>query len=252
MSRSKQVGKKKHKHRKLVVLVIVAVIVCALAGGSFGYIHDYYHAENAEEAVKDTDQVSVLETASGYLYDGPGKDTALIFYPGAKVEDIAYAPLLKQLAASGVDCFLVKMPGNLAIFGKDKAGNVLDEFGDDYKNWYLAGHSLGGAMAAVYAEKHADRLQGLIFLGAYSTKDLSDTDLKILSLYGSEDHVLNRDKVAEGRSLMPKTYVEHEIAGGNHAQYGDYGVQDGDGTATISAEQQQAETVQQILGLIQQ
>lgn len=250
MGRSKQKGNKKHR-RKLVILIVILVVVCVLAGGSFGYIHDYYHAENASAALEDTDTVSVLETASGYMFDGPGKDTALIFYPGAKVEDIAYALLLKQLAASGVDCFLVKMPGNLAIFGKDRAGNVLDEFGDDYKNWYLAGHSLGGAMAAEYASKNADRLQGLIFLAAYSMKDLSDTDLKVLSLYGSEDQVLNKDKVVQGRELMPETYVEYEISGGNHAQFGDYGEQKGDGTATISAEEQQQETVQQILELMQ-
>ena len=250
MGKTKQKGNKKHR-RKLVILIVILVAVCVLAGGSFGYIHDYYHAENASAALEDTDTVSGLGTASGYMFDGPGQDTALIFYPGAKVEDIAYAPLLKQLAASGVDCFLVKMPGNLAIFGKDRAGNVLDEFGDDYKNWYLAGHSLGGAMAAEYAAKNAERLQGLIFLAAYSTKDLSDTDLRVLSLYGSEDQVLNKDKVVQGRELMPESYTEHEITGGNHAQFGDYGAQKGDGTATISAEEQQQETVQQILELMQ-
>ena len=251
MGRSKRKGVKKHCRRKFVVLIVILAAICVLAFGSFRYMHDYYHAEDATAALEDTDDVSVLETASGYMYDGPGKDTALIFYPGAKVEDIAYAPLLKQLAASGIDCFLVKMPCNLAIFGKDRAEDVLDEFGDDYKNWYLAGHSLGGAMAAEYASQNADCLQGLIFLASYSTKDLSDTQLKVLSLYGSEDQVLNKDKVVQGRELMPETYVEHEIVGGNHAQFGDYGVQKGDGTATISAEEQQQETVQQILTFIQ-
>lgn len=106
-------------------------------------------------------------------------------------------------------------------------------------------------MAAEYASQNADCLQGLIFLASYSTKDLSDTQLKVLSLYGSEDQVLNKDKVVQGRELMPETYVEHEIAGGNHAQFGDYGAQKGDGTAAISAEEQQQETVRQILTFIQ-
>ena len=105
-------------------------------------------------------------------------------------------------------------------------------------------------MAAEYASQNADCLQGLIFLASYSTKDLSDTQLKVLSLYGSEDQVLNKDKVVQGRELMPETYVEYEIAGGNHAQFGDYGVQKGDGTATISAEEQQQEAIQQIVALI--
>ena len=93
-------------------------------------------------------------------------------------------------------------------------------------------------MAASYAATHSEELKGLIFLGAYSTKDLSDTDLRVLSLYGSEDQVLNREKLAESHGLMPPDFTEYVIEGGNHAGYGDYGAQKGDGTATITAEEQ--------------
>ena len=228
-------------NRKKRIAIIITVLLLALVGGCVWYVNDYYHVTDRDGAMSDTPVVKVVKTSTGYLYDGPGEDTALIFYPGAKVQDIAYAPLLKELAENGVDCYLVHMPGNLAIFGVNKAEEVLREAAagnHNYEHWYLAGHSLGGAMAASFAATHSEELEGLIFLGAYSTKDLSDTDLCVLSLYGSEDQVLNREKLVESHGLMPADFAEYVIEGGNHAQYGDYGEQKGDGTATITAEEQ--------------
>ena len=226
------------------IAVAAAAVVCVLGGGSVWYVQDYYHAEKPAEALEDSEKVKVSETDTGYLYDGPGEKTGLIFYPGAKVEDLAYAPLMRRLAEGGTDCFLVHMPCNLAIFGMDRADEVMEEY--SYEKWYLVGHSLGGAIAASYAAKNSEKLDGLIFLAAYSTKDLSDTDLAVLFIYGSEDKVLNMDKVKAGRALMPDSYEEFCIEGGNHAQYGDYGAQKGDGTAQISAEEQQEIAVEKI------
>lgn len=231
----------KKEKRKVILLVIVLII---MAAGAW-YINRYYHAEHPKIAIQSTDQVRVTKTNTGYFYDGPGEDTALIFYPGAKVEDRAYAPLLKQLASQGIDCYLVHMPGNLAIFGINKADQVMKKA--SYDHWYLAGHSLGGAMAAAYADKNSEKLDGLIFLAAYTTKDLSDTKLKVLSLYGSEDQVVNTEKIAEGRKLVPKSYTEYCIPGGNHAQFGEYGAQKGDGEAEITEQEQWDITVQKIL-----
>lgn len=232
------------------ILTIVLAVVLLLSGSCVWYVNDYYHVTDRDGAMSETTIVSVVGTTTGYLYDGAGEDTALIFYPGAKVQDIAYAPLLKELAENGVDCYLVHMPGNLAIFGVNKAEEVMQDVASKnrgYEHWYLAGHSLGGAMAATFAASHSEELDGLIFLGAYSTKDLSQTDLRILSLYGSEDRVLNREKLAESHELMPADFTEYVIGGGNHAQYGDYGVQKGDGTAMISAEEQRNIVTEKIL-----
>lgn len=232
------------------VFGILLAVVLVVTGGCVWYVNDYYHVTDRDGAMSETTTVSVAGTTTGYLYDGPGEDTALIFYPGAKVQDIAYAPLLKELAENGVDCYLVHMPGNLAIFGVDEAEEMMQDAASknrSYEHWYLAGHSLGGAMAATFAASHSEELDGLIFLGAYSTKDLSQTDLRILSLYGSEDLVLNREKLAESHDLMPADFTEYVIEGGNHAQYGDYGVQKGDGTATISAEEQRHIVTEKIL-----
>ena len=113
---------------------------------------------------------------------------------------------------------------------------------EDVKNRYIGGHSLGGAMAAVYASGHGSLLQGVILLAAYPTKALDD-DLLLLSIYGSEDGVLNRSRLSKGRRYAPDRYLEFVIEGGNHAQFGSYGKQKGDGEALISPEDQREQTV---------
>lgn len=234
---------------KKKILIILLALIGILIGVCIGYINDYYHVSDKVSALAGTDAVTVSKTDFGYSFDGPGEDNALIFYPGAKVEDIAYADLLKRIAAEGVDCYLVHMPCNLAFLGKNKASGIMEAY--SYEHWYLAGHSLGGAMAASYAADNNGKLEGLIFLAAYSVDDLSDSDLKILSIYGSEDNVVNMEKIEQGRELMPNDYEEFRIEGGNHAGFGDYGEQSGDGTAAISGDEQRSLTVTKIIKMIQ-
>lgn len=230
------------------ILIVILALVGIMIGICAAYIADYYHVTDKEKALSDTELVKVTKTDFGCVFDGAGEETALIFYPGAKVEDLAYAGLLKQIAAEGVDCYLVHMPFNFAIFGMNKADKIMSEY--EYEHWYLAGHSLGGAMAAYYAEKNSGKLDGLIFLAAYSTKDLSNSDLKILSVYGSEDKVVNMEKIEQGRELMPDDYEEYRIDGGNHAGFGDYGNQSGDGEASVPTDEQKAMTAEKIIEMI--
>lgn len=229
---------------KIVILALIGVLI----GISAAYISDCYHVTDKEKALADTEFVKVTKTDFGYVFDGPSEENALIFYPGAKVEDLAYAELLKQIAAEGADCYLVHMPLNFAILGINKADKIMSEY--EYEHWYLGGHSLGGAMAAYYAAENGEKLDGLIFLAAYSTKDLSNSDMKILSVYGSEDKVVNMEKIEQGRELMPDDYEEYCIDGGNHAGFGDYGKQSGDGEASISADEQKAVTAEKMIGMI--
>lgn len=234
---------------KKKIIIISFVLLAILVGLCVWYVSDYYRVTDREAALADAETVRITPTDFGYAFDGPGENNALIFYPGAKVEDLAYADLLKQIAAEGTDCFLVHMPCNLAFLGINKAGDVMEAY--SYEHWYLCGHSLGGAMAAGYAAKNTDKLDGLIFLAAYSTNELSDSELKILSVYGSEDKVLNMEKVEQSRGLMPSDYEEFRIEGGNHAGFGDYGEQSGDGKATISNDEQKLQTVTKIIEMIQ-
>ena len=115
-----------------------------------------------------------------------------------------------------------------------------------YDNWYICGHSLGGVAASSWAASHPEELCGVILLAAYPTRAL-DLDLVCLSLYGSEDGVVDPDQIAAARKYMPAQYIEQVLEGGNHAQFGSYGRQRGDGDASLSPEEQQEQTVDFIL-----
>lgn len=234
-----------HPKRRLFAAGILLLLLL-FAGGAVIYVQDYYRSQNAaKQALLSTETVRVTEEGSGYFFDGSGQEDAMIFYPGAKVEFTAYAPLMQRLAEGGMDCFLVKMPCNLAIFGKNRAEDYLENY--SYKHWYLAGHSLGGAMAASFAADHPGTLEGLVLLAAYASEPLEEEELKVLSVYGSEDGVLSMEKVETGRELVPESYTEWCLEGGNHAGFGDYGPQEGDREAKISAGEQQEQTADAIL-----
>lgn len=235
------------KKKKVIIPVFAGVVLLIIA---FCYVSDYYHSdEGVQEYLKGKGAVAITEVSDGLYLDGPGEYTAMIFYPGAKVEYTAYLPLLSDLAEQGIDCFLIKMPCNLAFLGQNKAEKIMDSY--EYDHWYLSGHSLGGAMAASYASGHLKSLDGLALLAAYPTKSLESDSFSVLSIYGSKDGVLNMEKVEEGRKLMPADYTEICIENGNHAQFGNYGEQKGDNTADISREEQQRQTVDAILQMIE-
>lgn len=230
------------KRKRRIILPAVLVLVL-LAGAFFLYAEDYYRAEApAIEALASGGSVTVTETDYGWFFDGPADADALIFYPGGKVEETAYAPLLHRLAAGGLDVCLVKMPFRLAIFGVDRAAGIMEKY--DYGRWFVGGHSLGGAAAAMFAAKHPEPA-GVILLAAYPTKPLEAGDLE-LTVYGAEDGVLNREKLAAGRQYASDRAEEIRLPGANHAQFGNYGPQAGDGTASLTPEEQQAETAELI------
>ena len=237
----KKDSKKIHKKAGiLITLLIVALVVCTGI-----YLGTYYHSVDVEKYLTSTDEIKVQDFDNGILFDGPGEKEALIFYPGAKVATEAYAPLMYKLAENGIDCFLVNMPCHMAFFGMNRAEKIMEEY--DYDTWYLGGHSLGGAMITSVAAEHTEQVDGLLLLAAYTTKDLSKSDMKVITIYGSEDSVLNLDKIKETRKLLPDGSVEKCIEGGNHAQFGSYGEQKGDGEAKISSEDQIDETVETFL-----
>ena len=231
--------------KKKRIWLLPVCLVAVLAAAFFIYAMNYYHAdETALSALRSDGTVLVSPTDYGWFFDGPSEENLLVFYPGAKVEETAYAPLLHRLASQGMDVCLLKMPFRFAFFAADKASGVLAAY--DYENEFVGGHSLGGAMAAIYAAEHGDEIRGAVLLAAYPTKQMPD-DLLLLSIYGSEDDVLNAGKLAEGRALAPDRYEECVIEGGNHAQFGDYGIQKGDGNASVSREYQQLMTADLIL-----
>lgn len=224
---------------RIAIALLVSIAVIA-AGGFFWYVSDYYRADETALAVMA--QADGITTQDNLTILSPSQpsDTAIIFYPGAKVEAESYLPLLDQLRQTGVTCILVRMPFHMAIFDVNAADDVMAQF-PAIRHWYIAGHSMGGGMASQYASAHPDKVDGLILMGAYLYGDYPAENT--LTIYGS----LNQS--VEDRIDYTENIVE--IEGGNHAQFGNYGAQKGDLPAAISAEEQQAQTVSAIEAFLQ-
>lgn len=227
--RGKHVSRRK---KWLVAGGVVLLVLAILAGVFFWYVSDYYRAEDVALEVLAQDSGITVQDNLTILSPTSPTDTAIIFYPGAKVEAEAYLPLLDQIRQTGVICILVHMPFHMAIFDADAAQEVMAKF-PEIQHWYMAGHSMGGAMASKFASDHPDQVEGLILMGAYLYGDYPEE--QTLTIYGSlnqsvEDHIDYTENIVE-------------IQGGNHAQFGNYGPQKGDLPAEISAQEQQAQTV---------
>ena len=162
----------------LSALCIILMLLCAV----LLYFSVYYRAGESAQAALPEAPVK-LGNVNAWFFDGPGEDTALIFYPGAKVEAAAYAPLMQKLSETGLDCFLVEMPLRFAFFGMNAADRITAAY--DYQNWIMAGHSLGGVAASVYTAKHPDSVAGLVLLASYPTQKLEK--LPYLSICGEND-----------------------------------------------------------------
>ncbi len=233
------------------ILLILSGIICVLLAAGAVYVNDYYRAEEqALDALQNSDTIHVYKIENDtYVFEPENIKAGLIFYPGGKVEYTAYAPLLRQCAEKGILCILPKMPFQLAVLDMNAADGV-QEFFPEVEEWYIGGHSLGGSMAAAYLENHADEYEGLVLCAAYSTADLSTEKIKVLSIYGSNDGVLNMEKYNAEKSNLPVDMVEKVMDGGCHAYFGMYGVQKGDGTPEISNEEQIKITVDAISDMI--
>lgn len=233
-------------YRKIKKGLLIAFAVFLVIAVVFGlYAGDYYHAdlEAIQELSLEVEYERMERLEDGSLVFWPAEyDSAVIFYPGGKVEALAYIPLMEHCAREGVLAVLMPMPFNLAVLAKDAAASIPEQF-PEVEHWYMAGHSLGGSMAASFAAENTAWVEGLILLAAYSTEPL---EIPVLSIRGSEDGVLNMEKYEKYRTNLPADFEEHILEGGNHAGFGFYGPQEGDGTATISSREQIAGTAERI------
>ena len=175
-----------------------------------------------------------------------GKREAIIFYPGGKVRPLAYLPLWEEIARAGYTVFVPIMPLDLAVFGVGAAERIRAEH-PDFEVWHLAGHSLGGAMAAEHLKKSNRGFRSLILLGSYPASDLSGIDLAALSIKEELGLEGGLQKAEESRNLLPAGALFKIMPGANHAQFGRYGIQKGDGTALLSPEAQTALTILWVL-----
>lgn len=257
----KNMKKKVGKSRRVIGFILGGVACLLLILGIIAgiYISDYYHAADTvvasmqENALQEYENVNAIKVIWGedeeivLIPESP--KAGIIFYPGGKVQQEAYFPLMKAMAEEGYVCILLKVTANLAIMDINAADGMKEKYQTisnlANEDWYLAGHSLGGAVASMYIEKHSEEYKGLLLFASYSSVDLSGYDLSVLSIYGTEDKVLNRESYTNNLTNVP-VISEKIIEGGCHSYFGDYGMQEGDGNPTITREEQMKITSQYV------
>ncbi len=211
----------------LVVLITVFLVVVSTP---------YQGTPESIAAAEDDERVTVEQTEMGYVLEPAehATEAGLVFYPGGLVHPDAYVGSLATVSReANVTVVIPEMPFNLAVvdYGlgqsglRSHAGDTVMEEHSEIDEWYVGGHSLGGAMACRYAEGGAD-VEGLVLYGAYCDVDISDHDLAVLSVAGGADTVLNWDAYEKNRENLPDTAREEVLDGLNHTQFGSYTSQD--------------------------
>jgi pimeloyl-ACP methyl ester carboxylesterase len=237
------------------ILFGLIVLLSTLALGFAGWAETPLGPEDvALKALQSDDKIRVVRASSRieFLPRAELPRAGLILYPGGRVDHRSYAPLARQIAQYGYLVVIVRMPLNLAVLGLERAGPVIDAH-PGIEKWAVGGHSLGGAMAAAYAQRNAARVGGLALLAAYppDSSDLSNLDIEVVSIFGSQDSILSAARLENTRHLLPEGTRWVEIEGGNHAGFGWYGSQPGDTPAGISRQEQQDLTVQAVVELLE-
>ena len=236
---------------RIIGIGLFTILVIGLVG-FFVWAETPYRPD--ETALESIDRAAT-RTENGWLVFHPNETTpttGLVLYPGGRVDYRAYAPQAEAIADAGYKVVLVPMPLNFAIFGANRADDVIDAF-PEIETWAVGGHSLGGAMAAEYVKTPSTSVEGLILWAAYPAEnnDLSEVDLAVLSLYASNDKVASLQEIQDSKARLPEDTSYVEIEGGNHAGFGWYGPQNGDGQLEISNQNQQDQIVSATVTFLQ-
>jgi hypothetical protein len=230
-----------------IIIISISILVCVFILGLFIYSRDAYkpldemydEIEQLDlshiEVIDDFDQIS-------YVVNQPKKN--IIIVPGGKVKPQSYQYIAASLALSGYDVTIVKTLFNLAILTPNYGSRFIK---DDIDN-VVIGHSLGGTVASMFSQGD-DRITEMIFLASYPISDVSDKEVLIIT--AEVDEVLDMNDVENSLDNLPSSYISYQITGGNHAQFGWYGPQKGDGTSFITTKEQQDIIINQILDFIQ-
>ena len=231
---------------KRVLLVLLVILIVAAAGFTIWAYTPLGPMPQALAAMQSGNGVDVQTspwltfTPAGQLADNRHRSSI----PAAGSTTARTRPPRRAIAEQGYLAVIVPMPFNLAVFGSGKASDVIKAH-PEITRWAIGGHSLGGAMSAKYVYDHPEAVEGLGFWAAYpaTNNSLADRTVKVASISASNDGLATPDKIEASRPYLPPSTEWLQIQGGNHAGFGYYGPQTGDGQATITREEQQAETV---------
>ncbi len=230
---------------------LTAVATILLAMGVAGFLFWASNPSLAESGpLAEAQSSSAVQYSEQNGYFSLTRDDALqgfVFYPGGHVAAEAYlAKLEKVVEVAPVNIYVPKMPLSLAIFGVNKADAII-KANPGIKNWYVGGHSLGGAMACRYALDHQEDLQGLVLVSSYCDRSIANSKLAVITVVGDQDKLVTLDKLKPFLANIPKQSQLAVIEGANHGQMGNYGAQPGDGKATVT-DGQVAQKFQDIIG----
>ena len=245
-----QSDKKRKISCKKILAVFASFLIILGVACSIWISKSYKPKELAEDALISDKDISVED---GRFITFTPLNTEVtkgfIFYPGGGVKPKSYAPICREIAEKGYEVVIAKMPLNLAVFSPNIADHIIDKY-DNIKSWVIGGHSLGGVMASKYASENSN-IKGVALFASYPSGDeLKNTAKKVVSIYGDIDGVINKEKLEGSKENLPKNTEFIKIEGGNHSQFGDYGLQKGDNKATITKKEQITSTANYTVELL--
>jgi hypothetical protein len=236
---------------KIAFIIFTLILVIFVGISLWIYTSTYQPLESIDYEVGLTDNV-YYEISQEYYEFGninelKNSEYGFIFYPGGLVEAESYATLCIEIASRGYNCYIALMPLNLAILNIDAGDNVINN-NPTISKWIIGGHSLGGVMACRYANSRTDsKIISIFLLASYCDQKVNDSQVKVVSIIGSEDKVLNLNSYNDAKTNLPSSSKYITIEGANHSQFGNYGLQKGDGLSTITQQEQTRETVDYIV-----
>jgi len=240
--------KKKHSIIKIIKRIWFTIAISF----TIWLFYSYQAKDVSDSYLETTSKILVKDNNDYFLFEPKQKfEKVFIFYPGAMVDPKAYVPLCRRISENGIKVYLIKMPWRLASQGY-KIPKELNLFADKTKTYILSGHSQGGKMAAQFVKENPDLIQKLILIGTTHPRDISlaESRIPIMKIYGSNDGVADKRTIFKNKSKLPVSTKFIKIEGANHGQFGYYGFQLGDDSASISREKQQEQTLKNILEFI--
>jgi dienelactone hydrolase len=245
------VAPRPHRPRRRTIAVIVLALLVLAVGGGAWYLQPMQLLPEAQASLGAKPDTAFQKDGDNYQWMPPSMhyDVGLIVYPGAKVPPAAYGPLAQRIAAHGYLVVVVSMPLYMAFLDIDAAKPVMAAH-PEVKRWAIAGHSLGGAMAAQFVAGNPGVMRGIALWASYAATDISGSAATCASAYGTLDAGAEKIASTDSRKLLPSDCVFTTIKGGNHEQMGYYTGQPNDPPATISRDDQQGIVAQATLEML--
>lgn len=223
------------KWKKVLLAIMLAVIVVISGGIIYLKTQTYAPTESAQKITQKA------ESTKDWVYFSSEDKTKpmIVFYPGALVDPGSYSPWAEKISEAGYPVYIMKMPLDLAVLAPNRGNQVLADHPN--RSYVIGGHSLGGVMASRFAEEHPEKLAGVFFLASYPDEkgSLKDVEVPVLSMTAGNDQVLNHEAYQKAKQYLPADTDYQEISGGNHAGFGSYDAQKGDGKSTINNQNEQ-------------